>query len=72
MNSNLPALDKMTTLEAIHWYTGEVMKVTSREARINGTYPEEYLDSLYKWKMKLNRRCEAERRNRGKEYVNAI
>jgi hypothetical protein len=59
---NLPNIYKMTLIEAIHWYTGEVVKVTSREARINGTYSDEYKKSFKEWKQRLNRRCELERR----------
>jgi hypothetical protein len=45
MGVKLPSLAEMTTVEAIHWYTGEIAKVTNRQARINGTYSEEYLKS---------------------------
>lgn len=59
---NLPDIEKMTNVEAIHWYTGQVAKVTSREARINGTYSEDYKKALFDWKQRLNKRCELERR----------
>ncbi|PJY99739.1 hypothetical protein CPT06_12310 [Bacillus vallismortis] len=59
--NDLPNIDNMTTVEAIHWYTGEVAKVTSREARINGTYSEDYLKALNEWKLSLNERCKLER-----------
>lgn len=59
---NLPNIDNMSIVEAIHWYTGEVAKVTSREARINGTYSEDYKKALFDWKQRLNRRCELVRR----------
>lgn len=60
MNPTLPNIEEMSLIEAIHWYTGEVAKVTSREARMNGIYTEEYKDSLYKWKLRLNQRCRLE------------
>jgi hypothetical protein len=60
----LPDIEEMTVIEAIHWYTGEIIKVTSREARMSGKYSEEYKDSLYEWKLRLNRRCEQERKHR--------
>ncbi|QFT88062.1 hypothetical protein FIU87_05365 [Bacillus sp. THAF10] len=47
---NLPNIEKMTNIEVINWYTAEVVKVTSRVLRINGTYSEKYLKSLNEWK----------------------
>ncbi|WHX79325.1 hypothetical protein QNH32_01345 [Priestia flexa] len=60
MDSTLPNIEEMSLIEAIHWYTGEVAKATSREARINGMYTQEYKKSLYEWKLRLNQRCRLE------------
>lgn len=52
MNSfNLPNLEDMTAEAAITWYTGEIAKVTRREARVNGIYSDEYLQSLFAFRV---------------------
>jgi hypothetical protein len=61
MISVLPDIEEMTIIEAIHWYTGEIVKVNSQEARMNGTYSKEYKDDLYQWKLRLNQRCRLEK-----------
>lgn len=50
----LPNIKELTIVEAIHWYTGEVAKLTSRKARINGTYSDDYINALKAWKQRLN------------------
>ncbi|WP_200411256.1 hypothetical protein [Virgibacillus salexigens] len=40
MNIQLPNLDTMTTVEAIHWYTKQVSDVFSTKNRVAGTYTE--------------------------------
>ncbi|MYL44409.1 hypothetical protein GLV94_02010 [Virgibacillus halodenitrificans] len=59
---NLPDLDKMTIVEAIHWYTGEVAKVFTPKARINGTYSDDYKNALFFWKQCLNEKIDKHRR----------
>ena len=61
MEHQLPNINEMTTVEAIQWYTKQVVEVTSVKNRVAGTYSEEYKQALLQWKKELNRRALAER-----------
>jgi hypothetical protein len=63
MNFQLPKINEMTTVEAIHWYTKQIAEVTSVKSRVAGTYSEAYKQSLLSWKQELNRRVLAERKS---------
>ncbi|EKN67072.1 hypothetical protein BABA_13145 [Neobacillus bataviensis LMG 21833] len=63
MNHQLPNIDEMTTIEAISWYTKQVVEITSAKHRIAGTYSDEYKQALLQWKKELNRKALAERRS---------
>lgn len=53
----LPNLADMTDVEAIHWYTSEVLRL-SREGKLNSEYGRALLD----WKKQLNERLEQSRK----------
>ncbi|WP_409289654.1 hypothetical protein [Peribacillus sp. SCS-37] len=61
MTFDLPDINKMSTIEAIHWYTARVVEVTSVKNRIAGTFSEEYKAALMVWKKELNNRVIAEK-----------
>jgi len=56
MKLKFPNLDKLTDIEAIHWYTKTVRELTDA-----GTI-HEYRDELLKWKEQLNKRLEENRK----------
>ncbi len=60
MNYELPNINKMTTIQAIHWYTKEVAEVFSAKNRINGIYSDAYKDALLAFKQMLNRKALAD------------
>jgi hypothetical protein len=53
----LPNLADMSDVEAIHWYTSEVLRL-SREGQLNS----EYGKALREWKKQLNARLEQSRK----------
>ncbi|MFC0297144.1 hypothetical protein [Geobacillus jurassicus] len=53
----LPNLAEMTDVEAIHWYTSEVVRL-SKERKLNS----EYGKALLGWKKKMNERLEQSRK----------
>ncbi|ESU71167.1 hypothetical protein AP057_12555 [Geobacillus sp. Sah69] len=53
----LPNLAEMTDVEAIHWYTSEVVRL-SKERKLNS----EYGKALLGWKKKMNERLEKSRK----------
>jgi hypothetical protein len=60
-NFQLPNIQEMTTVEAIHWYTKQIVEVTNVKHRVAGTYSEAYKQALLSWKKELNRKVLAER-----------
>lgn len=61
MKFQLPNINEMTTVEAIHWYTQEIAEVFSVRNRINGTYSDAYKDALLAFKQELNRKSLADK-----------
>lgn len=55
MSVQLPEIHKITTIEAINWYTKQVAEITKQKNRIAGIY------ALLLWKGELNRKALAER-----------
>ncbi|AMQ19642.1 hypothetical protein [Geobacillus sp. JS12] len=53
----LPNLAEMTDVEAIRWYTSEVVRL-SKERKLNS----EYGKALLEWKKKMNERLEKSRK----------
>jgi hypothetical protein len=60
MNFQLPKINEVMTVEAIHWYTKQIVEVTNVKHRVAGTYSEAYKQALLSWKKELNRRVLAE------------
>lgn len=46
MEHQFPNINEMTTIEAISWYTKQVVEVTSVKNRVAGTYLDEYKQAL--------------------------
>lgn len=53
----LPNLEEMTDVEAIHFYTSEFLRL-SREGQLNS----EYGKALLEWKKEMNKRLEQSRK----------
>ncbi|MTH53533.1 hypothetical protein GKZ89_08890 [Bacillus mangrovi] len=63
MDLDFPNINKVTTIEAISWYTGKVAEVTQKKHRIAGTFSEGYINALLAWKQGLNSKIAEARRS---------
>jgi hypothetical protein len=63
MSYKFPDLNKVSTLEAICWYTKQVVEIGSVKNRLAGTYSEAYKEALFCWKGELNTKALEERKN---------
>ncbi|MGG1630058.1 hypothetical protein [Rossellomorea sp. NRS-1567] len=68
MNYDFPDLTKVTTIEAICWYTKQVVVISKVKNQSGGTYSKEYREALLSWKEELNVKALEER----KSFYNAI
>lgn len=50
----------MTTVEAIHWYSGRLLKLLAVKHVSMELIQRIILKALNEWKLRLNKRCELE------------